>query len=492
VCDKGAVLPAALLAFWLDPLLPSVVERWVSWAHFLAVLATVPFILLARKSPQAKLGWLLAIVALPWVGLLFYWAVGRDWLNRRVLRLRHARVTSFQPTDRMLQATIDQLRSAPRGSVAQELVLAAEMEGVSAPYPCNEVLPLAEGPAAFKAAREAVDAAVDHIHVLTYIFRDDRTGRGVLEALVNAARRGVAVRVLFDALGSYWTKRRFFKPLVDAGGHVASFLPLGAGLRGLRVNLRNHRKILVVDGHTGFTGGMNVADEYATADGWRDVHARIRGPAVLGLQRVFVEDWHFATGELLDAERWFPEVGPRGEASVQVLSSGPDQGVPVIENTFFAAIAGARRRIDILTPYFVPNEALEAALADAARRGRQVRVILPARPDHRLVALAADGIVPRLMAEGVEFWAYPRMLHGKVMAVDDAWATLGSANMDSRSFRLNFEVNVAFPHAATARRVRDVIDVQLAECRRLAPEDYHFSLPGRLLRGVAGLFAPVL
>lgn len=484
--------PTVLPAFWLDALVPTTFERWVSWAHLLAVLATVPFILLARKSAQAKLGWILAVVALPWVGLVFYWALGRDWLNRRVLKLRHARVASFQPTDRMLQATIDQLRRVPRGSVAQELVLAAEMEGVAAPYPCNEVLPLAEGPAAFEAAREAVEGARDHIHMLTYIFRDDRTGRGVLERLVAAARRGVEVRVLFDALGTYWTKRRFFKPLIEAGGHVSSFLPLWAGLRSLRGNLRNHRKILIVDGHIGFTGGMNVADEYATADGWRDVHARVRGPAVLGLQRVFVQDWHFATGELLDAERWFPEVAPQGEAPVQVLASGPDHETPVIENTFFAAIAGARRRVDILTPYFVPTEALEAALADAARRGRRVRVVLPARPDHRLVALAADCIVPRLMAEGVEFWAYPRMLHGKVMAVDDAWATLGSANMDNRSFRLNFEVNVAFPHSATARQVREVIDTQVAQCRRLTPDDYRFSVPGRLLRGVASLFAPVL
>lgn len=468
---------------------------WTSllgWCHLLAVLSTAPSVLLSHKSAQAKLGWFLAMVALPWLGLACYWLVGRNWLHRRVLRLRHARTASLQEADRLLENTKRQARSAPRGGVAEELLLAAEIEGMSEPYPGNEVRLLAEGPATFMAAREAIDAARDHIHVLTYIFKDDRTGRGVRERLVAAARRGVVVRLLFDAVGTYYLPHRFFEPLVEAGGHVAAFLPIGRGLRNLRINLRNHRKILVMDGHTAFTGGMNIADEYATADGWRDVHARIRGPAALGLQRVFVEDWHFATGELLDSTRWFGDVPAMGDLPVQVLASGPDLEWPVIENLFFAAIAGARQRVDLLTPYFVPSEGLEAALADSARRGRRVRVLLPTHPDHRLVALAADTVVPRLMRAGVEFWGYPKMLHGKVLAVDDAWATLGSTNMDNRSLRLNFEVNVAFPHAATARRVRDLIDAQVAISRRLTLDDYAFGLGGRLLRGAAGLLTPVL
>jgi len=469
--------------------IPSSIPGWVQLA---AVLATVPFVLLGRKSAQGKLGWLLILFALPWGGLALYWLLGRDWLNRRVLRLRHARSAMLEAPERLLVSTLRKARLAPKGGVAQELVLAAEMEGMHAPYPGNEVLPLAEGPAAFEAAREAIDGARDHIHVLTYIFRDDRTGRGVLARLIAAAQRGVEVRVLFDALGSYWTKGRFFRPLLKAGGRVGTFLPLNHGLRNLRVNLRNHRKILIVDGHTAFTGGMNIADEYADRDGWRDVHARIRGPAALGLQRIFVEDWHFATDELLDAPRYFYDVPHAGDVPVQVLPSGPDLETPVLENVFFAAIAGARQRVDVLTPYFVPSEALEAALADAARRGRRVTVLLPEHPDHRIVALAADTIVPRLMREGVEFWAYPKMLHGKVLAVDDAWATLGSANLDNRSLRLNFEVNVAFPHAATAKRVRELIDTQLAISRRLTPDDYAFNMGGRLLRGAASLLAPVL
>jgi cardiolipin synthase A/B len=457
-----------------------------------ATLATIPFVLLSRKGPQAKLGWLLALATIPYGGLFLYWLLGRDWLNRRVLKLRHARGQSLEPTDRMLVSTVRASLPAPRVGVDDELVLAAEMEGVAPPFRGNRVTTLAEGPAAFAAAREAVEGARDHVNVLTYIFKDDRTGRGVLEHLVDAARRGVQVRLLFDALGTYHTSRRFFRPLVEAGGRVAAFLPLGKGLRSLRVNLRNHRKIVVVDGRIAFTGGMNVADEYAEGTGWRDVHARIEGPAALGLQRVFVEDWHFATGELLDAERWFAPPAPCGDVPVQVLAAGPDLATPVIENVFFAAVAAARRRIDILTPYFVPPEPLEAALADAARRGRKVRILVPERVDHRVVGLASDTIIPRLMAEGVEFYGYPKMLHAKVLCVDDAWSTVGSANLDARSLRLNFEVNVSFPHAATSRSIREVVDREVALSRRLTPEDFRFGLAGRMLRSSAALLAPVL
>lgn len=457
----------------------------------LAAVATVPFVLLSHKTAQAKLGWLLALFALPIAGCVGYWLVGRNWLYRRVLRLRHARGRELAPVDRTLVSALRQA-VAPRGGVAREVTLAVELEGVEAPFPGNEVLPLTDGPSAFASARDAVDAAEDHIHVQTYIFRSDRTGQGMLDRLVAAARRGVTVRVLFDALGTYTTSRRFFRPLIDAGGKVAAFLPLGKGVRNLRLNLRNHRKILVVDGHTAFTGGMNIADEYAAASGWRDLHARVRGPAAAGLQRVFVEDWFFATGELLDDERWFVPARPVGDVPVQVVASGPDLKDAVMESLYFAAIAGARRRIDLLTPYFVPTEPLEAALADAARRGRAVRVLLPERTDHLPVRLAHRVIVPRLMAEGVEFFGYPKMLHAKAMCVDDAWGTLGSANFDNRSFRLNFEVNVAFPHAPTALRLRQVLDDQFVQARRLTMEDFHQGLAGRLLSNTAALLGPIL
>lgn len=461
------------------------------WLIGLALaFASVPSVLLARKTAQAKLGWFLALFALPVFGAFLYWVLGHNWLQRRVLKLRYARGAGMAPLEKTLATA---LGMAHRGvGLAEEVVKAAAVEGAELPYPGNDMLPLATGPEAAACVRAALAAAKDHIHLQTYIFKSDRTGSGVRDALVAAAQRGVEVRVLFDALGTYRTSRKFFAPLTEAGGKVAAFLPMGKGLRNFRLNLRNHRKILVVDGSTAFTGGMNVADEYALADRWRDVHCRIRGPAAAGLQRVFIEDWHFATGELLDDPRWFRGCSPCGDVPVQVVTSGPDLSDPRIEALFFAAIAGARKRVDLMTPYFIPTEPLETALADAARRGRHVRLLVPEHPDHRLVALAVRTILPRLMKDGVEVWAFPRMLHGKVLVVDDAWGTLGSANFDNRSLRLNFEVNVAFPNAAAALRLREVLDTQFAESRRLTQKDFEMGLGSRLLCNGAALLAPIL
>jgi cardiolipin synthase len=452
-------------------------------------LATVPVILLAPKSAQGKIGWILVVLGLPWVGLLLYWIGGRSRLKRRVLRLRGVRGVTIRGLDRPLRASLDRLSGH---GVATEMVRTAEIGGAFPPYAGNDVLPLIDGPSAFKAGLEAIDAAKDHIHVATYIFKTDRTGRGTLAALTRAAERGVEVRVLLDAVGSFRTSSKFFEPLVEAGGRVSAFLPVRPFWHVLRLNLRNHRKIIVVDGHTGFTGGMNIADEYADADGWRDIHVRVRGPAAMGLQRVFLEDWHFATAEVLDDPRYFAGVSIRGDVPVQVVAGGPDQESHLIESLYFGAIAAARRRVDVLTPYFLPTEPVYAAVKGAVLRGVPVRLLIPAKTDHVAVRLASEAVLPELMGLGVDVWGYPRMLHGKVLVVDDEWGTLGSANMDARSLRLNFELNVAFPHAPTAKALREIIDREIAQSRRLYAEDLRFGLGGRLLRNAAGLLAPIL
>jgi cardiolipin synthase A/B len=243
---------------------------------------------------------------------------------------------------------------------------------------------------------------------------------------------------------------------------------------------------------------MNIGDEYASDPAWHDVHCRVRGPAVTGLQRIFAEDWHFATGRLLEAERYYPAAqgaagaAPAGNVPVQVVPGGPDQDDPMVEELIFSAVTGAAHRVDVISPYFVPTEPIEAALRSALLRGRQVRLLMGERVDHTIVRWAGESILPRLMAIGLAVWVHPGMVHGKVLVVDDEWATLGSTNLDARSLRLNFEVNVAFPHAPTARRVREHVDREIAAARPLRLEDLHCALPRRLLRNLAGCFAPVL
>ncbi len=456
---------------------------------FLLNLATLPPILLSPKTPQGKIGWILVVLGLPGIGFLLYWIGGRSRLRRKVILLRHGRASYVEAAERPFRESV--VRQLGSG-FSPGLVRTAEVMGAFPPYPGNQVRLLTEGPSAFAAGSEAIEGARHHVHVETYIIRADRTGHETIAALARAAARGVEVRLLYDSWGSHGTSADLFQPLLRAGGRVAAFLPVGLLHPGLRVNLRNHRKVIVVDGHTAFTGGMNIADEYAEANRWRDAHVRVAGPAALGLQRVFLEDWQFATEERIADERYFRAAVPQGDVPVQVVAGGPDRETSQIEDLFFAAIAAARKRVDILTPYFVPPEPLMAAIRAVVLRGLPVRLLVPSRTDHLPVRLAMEGILPRLMAAGLQVWGHPRMLHGKVLVVDDEWGTLGSANMDSRSLRLNFELNVAFPHPPTAVALRALVDREIAESRRLAPEDLRFGLGGRLLRNAAGLMAPIL
>ncbi len=354
-------------------------------------------------------------------------------------------------------------------------------------------MPLLTGPAAFGAARAAIEGAKHHVHLVTYIFKDDRTGHVARALLEATARRGVEVRVLVDGLGSASPGASFLDPVVHAGGEVSGFLPVGRALTRLRANLRNHRKLLVVDGTVAFTGGMNVADEYALRDRWVDAHASLKGPVVASLQRVFAEDWCFATGKLLAAEAYYPLAAPAGDVAVQVVASGPDQDEPAAEEHMFRVITSARRTVDVMSPYLVPTEPIEAALRVASKRGCRVRLLYGEPVDHRVVRWASEAYMPRLIAAGIELWCHPRMIHAKVVVVDGRLVTLGSTNLDARSLRLNFELNVAMLSMDVARPVVAWFESHVADARRVTLEELAAAGWGkRVLRAAAELFSPVL
>ncbi len=477
------------------------VAAWAYWAGMALAIAMIPVVLASKRLPQAKTAWILGIVGFPWIGTFLYLTAGRKSLHRKVVRLRGARGESFAAVDRELSRS--GVLPGPHGANAS----AADLGGVGSstwlgaggtgrlprPVPGNEVRLLMDGPEAFAAARAAIEGAKHHVHLVTYIFENDPTGKRVVEVLAAAARRGVEVRVLYDGWGSVHTSRRLFEPLSAAGGKVTSFLPFSAFVgTWFRVNLRNHRKLLVVDGKIAFAGGMNVGQEYATDSGWRDAHASFSGPVVPSLQRVFAEDWHFATGELLDAQGYYPAIAPRGDVPAQVVASGPDQEEPAAEEAMFALLTSAERSVDVMTPYLVPTEPIEEALKSAARRGRRVRVLLGETIDHRFVRWATDAYLPGLIRTGVEVWRHPAMIHGKVLIVDRKTATLGSTNLDARSLRLNFELNVTMPHVGTAEALTQWFERDLKESRRLSVDDLAAPPFTRLARAGAHLLSPLL
>jgi cardiolipin synthase len=346
---------------------------------------------------------------------------------------------------------------------------------------------------------EAIRGAQHHVHIEFFIFRPDDSGRRFVEALTAAAKRGVEVRFLYDAVGSYILSSRMFRDFRTAGGRVVAFLPLLNPLNRARINLRNHRKILVVDGRTAFTGGLNIGDEYLGKHPkfgyWRDTHFTVEGPGAESLQRVFLEDWYFAAEEAVSGPAYFPrQPEPVGSTLLQVVHSGPDAEYKAIRETYFAGILRARKRVWIASPYCVPDAGLRDALLLAGRSGLDVRFLGLFRPDKWLPFLAARYYWAELLEAGVRVYQYARgMMHSKYVLVDGEWASVGTANLDNRSLYLNFEVNcLLYDPAAVAELERAFLD-DLNWSVRLDP-DVYASRPyiSRLAENAARLLSPVL
>jgi cardiolipin synthase len=356
---------------------------------------------------------------------------------------------------------------------------------------------LVDGAAKYTALLADIANARASIDMEYYIFLADNTGTAVRDALIERAQAGVKVRLLLDAVGSARCPRRFLAPLVEAGGEYAWFHPISFGKVWRRpwLNLRTHRKIVVIDGRIAFTGGINITDEEneaLRADAYRDLHLRLEGEVARSLQVLFVEDWSYATGQ--------PPVLPpaardEGSASyaVQVVSSGPDSAWEAIHRMHVATIHAAQRRVWLTTPYFVPGEAARMALTSAALGGLDVRLLVPKRSDSIVVTYAARSYFDELLAAGVRIYEYgPRMLHTKSLLVDDHLVILGSANFDHRSFRLNFEVSLLFHDARVAGELERTIELDLAHSPRVRDDRPRPLLTVQLPEAVARLVSPLL
>jgi cardiolipin synthase len=344
----------------------------------------------------------------------------------------------------------------------------------------------------------AIHDAVSHIHLEFFIIRADRTGEELLRLLTEKAKAGVEVRLLYDSMGGWRLSWSLFKPLLAAGGKVSAFLPLNPLRSRLQVNMRNHRKLVVIDGRIGFTGGMNIGDEYLGKNHrfgyWRDEFLRIEGPAVAGLQRIFAEDWDWAYDEALNGPTYFPELGPVGDATIQIVESGPDQERNGIREIYYAAITSARKHLWIASPYFIPDAGLLDAIHLARYRGVDVRLLTLARPDHYLSFYAGRYYWTDALAAGVQVYEYQRgMMHSKLIMADGEWGMIGSANLDNRSLHLNFEVGCLLHSPALVAEVekaylQDLEDARLVEAEVFAQR----SFASRLAENACRLLSPIL
>lgn len=453
---------------------------------------------LRKRDVRAAVAWVGLVWLVPLGGVVLYLLLGINRIRRRgrslALRQEHGQ---FPPRPKVEECTAEQLAATvpPAAHLVSLARLVDEVVHHRPLLPGNRLVPLEAGAGAYPAMLEAIEAARTSISLCSYIFDNDEAGQRFVDALGRAVKRGVQVRVLIDALGSRYHWPPITGRLRRAGVRVARFLPTLLPPRLPFMNLRNHRKLLVVDGKVGFTGGMNIREHFLPGHGdARDLHFRVEGPVVGQLQETFAEDWAFTTKERLSGEAWFPPLEPAGPVVARGIPDGPDEDFETVRWTLLGALACARGTVRIVTPYFIPDSALVTALNVAALRGVRVDVVLPEHLNLTVVQWAATAQLWQVMRPHCRvFLTAPPFDHTKLMVVDGVWSLVGSANWDPRSLRLNFEFDVECYDAQLATRLDALIEERLSRSRLLTREELQRRpLPARLRDGVARLLSPYL
>jgi cardiolipin synthase len=438
----------------------------------LGIVSAIRAVMYTRTS-QGAIAWATSLLFMPYLAVPLYWIFGRSRFHGYV-RAHRAKRQEIRDVAEYVQTVMRQSQSPsdrpPEDHLAFENLTAHPFTGG------NRIELLIDGEATFEAIFQAISAAQEYVLVEFFILRNDTVGTRLQEALVERARAGVRCHVLFDEVGSRSLSNSYVDSLRDAGVDIRPFSTT-TGIRNLlQINFRNHRKIVVVDGRHGFIGGLNVGDEYLGADPdnspWRDTHARLEGPIVLSAQMAFAEDWHWAApDEELDLH-WPADLEDPANMTALLVPSGPADDLETCGLMFVQAIHSADRRVWIATPYLVPDPPAIAALQLAALRGADVRILMPDNSDSILANWAAYTYYQELLPAGVKIYRYqPGFMHQKVMLVDDDLATVGTANFDNRSFRLNFEITALCSDPDFVRQVETMLMVDFASSRQVEPDE---------------------
>lgn len=448
----------------------------------------------SEAEPFAMAFWLLTLTVLPGLGAALFLLFDEGRLTRRA---RRRSAHSSSESKNVHRARVDACGPPhlPEGLNRIAHTVTA-LEG--APVTRGNAVDVADDTdAVHRELIRHVREARHHLHLEYYIWSPDDTGRELLEAVTACARRGVECRILLDAAGSWDMARSVLAPAREAGVQVAFFMPLRPFSRRIGLHLRNHRKIVVVDGQIALCGSQNVAN-ISRGDNldheMRQVHLTFRGPAVGALQEIFLNDWETATGEQVAGAHYYPVPDCAGDTPVQVVATGPDQPHHTIERILMEALGQAREEVWMATPYFVPSETLRLALAQAALRGVRTNLILPARYDKTIVHWAARSYYRALVAEGVNIFEYsPGMVHAKLLSIDERWCMVGTANFDMRSFRLNFEVSSLLYDESLARRIAEICRDYRQQAEKIVLKDIeNWSRSRRLRAGLARVLGPQL
>lgn len=469
----------------------------VAAAHVLLAAWVTVHVILTKPDPRAAIGWAGLAWLTPMLGSVLYVSFGINRIRRRAGRMRRGRFAVVEPTRGEPDRADPSLPSDEPATLRSLATLTAAVTRMPLAAG-NVVQPLENGDDAYPAMLAEIEAATRSVALVTYIFDRGRVATRFIDALARARRRGVAVRVLIDAVGARYSYPPTWRTLRAQGVPVARFLPSVFPVLHPYLNLRNHRKLLVIDGRVGFCGGLNIRDGCLLALGGReptqDVHFRVTGPVVRHLMRALAFDWTFATGEALGGDTWFPTLAPAGDVLARGIPDGPDEDYEALLLTLLGALSQATESIRIVTPYFLPDPPIVDALRVAALRGVAIEIVLPAQGNLRAVQWAATAQLGQVVRSGCRvFLSPPPFDHSKLFVIDGRWSLIGSANWDPRSLRLNFEYGVECYSPALARQLGSLIDRKRAAAREvtLAELDGR-SLAVKLRDGLAWLAQPYL
>lgn len=434
--------------------------------YFGAIIGTIVVIVLDNRNPVKTMSWILVLMFLPVAGLILYFFFGRSQRRERIIGKKSYNQMLKKPMAEYLSQNSCIL---PRNY--SRLISLFRNTNQAFPFDGNRVETFTSGLTMVPSLLRHLMKAERHIHIESYIFEDDAIGRMIRDVLIDKAREGVEVRVIYDDVGCWHVSNRFFDEMRAWGVEVHSFLKVRFPQFTSRVNYRNHRKIIVIDGCVGFVGGMNLAERYVRGFSWgiwRDTHLLVQGKAVHGLQTAFLLDWYFVDRTLLTSSRYFPKIENCGTSLMQIVTAEPIGPWKEIMQGLVTAISGARKYFYIQTPYFLPTEAVAVAMQTAALAGVDVRLMLPYRADNRLTHLGSCSYLADAMRAGVKVYFYKKgFLHSKLMVSDDELSTVGSTNVDFRSFEHNFEVNAFIYDAETALQMREIFLQDQRDCKQM-------------------------
>lgn len=447
---------------------------WLSLIYAINTILVIALIFLERKDPIATLTWVLVFYIAPVVGFFFYVLLSQNFSRKKLFKLKVIE-------EKIYGAYIEQQQNKyssgqliindPKIQPYTDLIKMNLFNNDSYYSQDNGITIYTDGNDKFEAVKKSILEAKDHIHMLYYIFQNDELGNEILDLLTKKAKEGVQVRLLVDSVGGRYLKKNTLKPLKDAGGKVELFFKSPIPNINLRINYRNHRKIIVIDGRIGYIGGINIGDEYLGKDPnfgfWRDTHLKIEGSAVRDLQARFMLDWRNASKDNLSFKyRYFPDISGIGNAGVQIMSSGPDSPYERIKQNYIKMINMAKKSIYIQSPYFIPDASILEALKIAALSGIDIRIMIPNKPDHPFIYWATYCNAAELLDYGVKIYTYENgFLHAKTVVVDGMISSVGTANFDVRSFKLNFEVIALIYNSEISEKLKEKFmeDIELSD-----------------------------